>query len=773
MKIVRETRTMSKVTYVIALLLFSSSILQAQISGFVKNEEREPMEFVHVGLYQLPDSILIAGQVTNAKGRYSFPHAPSENLILRFSFIGYETICVSCKDSQEVILKANDFILDEVVVKPDEIKSFGAKDKLLMPQNLKEKSSSALTALGEMPQFQLNRMSNILQTLDHQRILILIDGIQANESELMSLSAKEISYIEYFTQPPARFADNNVGAVVNIKTIKDRALGFNGFINSTNSLTTGYGTNTINAKWYQQNHQLSLSYFIDYRNLNDNRINQIFKYNIENDEITNELQGLPGSYKGEYHIIGGDYIHYNDDQYLFSAKARYSLNPGREVYKQNASIAKGVQPPLRGLATKDLSSRHDGFSLALYYNKKLKNTQELTTNIVGTYYNATSNNQISQNSEENKMDYSYDNRIRNNSNSIIIELLYSKSFAQSEFSIGTRYSYKQLNQNYNENVFTNLNQQIFYLYSSLSGKVQSIIYNIGLGIEHSKQSYQDINSKHFTLFKPSLSVSYKISSSSSIRLNSLIQSNTPSIPQLTSDPIYLYYKYYSTGNPNLQPYYSFYNRLQYQYGHSSFYLNATIRHSYLHKPYMIFFTSLGDKVAKTWEHYNRVTLSGCDLNLQWSPFKFLKIQPSVSIVYTNAIKPDGSSLNDWLKHLSINTVFSYKSFSLLSNWGSSYTNLQGDITEKRMPFFFSELSYSKNNIYVSLQYIHNPNPVVLYSNNDLMNYKEETIWNNFQNLLAVSFRYNFTMGKNKAHKASVKLNNQDNVTGLTYDAIAK
>ena len=101
------------------------------------------------------------------------------------------------------------------------------------------------------------------------------------------------------------------------------------------------------------------------------------------------------------------------------------------------------------------------------------------------------------------------------------------------------------------------------------------------------------------------------------------------------------------------------------------------------------------------------------------------------------------------------------------------TDLLGDVTEKKKAYVFSELSYSKNNVYVALQYIHNPKPSVIYSNNSLMNFKEETIWNNFQNLFAINFRYNFTIGRKKSINGLTKLNNQDNVSGLTNDATAK
>ena len=242
---------MNKFVFII-VLLFSCKVLNAQISGVIIDEEKQPVEFATIGLYQIPDSVLIAGTVSNNKGYFSFPNTVSQQLILKISSVGYETIYLAAKSHQEIILKQYSEELQGVVISAREIETFGSKDKLLIPQSLKERASSALAALGEMPQFQLNRISNILQTADRQNILILIDGIQANENDLMALPAKRIRRVEYFTQPPVRFANKNVGAVLSVVTIKEKDSGVNSFINAVNSFTTGYGTNTINAKWYTQ-----------------------------------------------------------------------------------------------------------------------------------------------------------------------------------------------------------------------------------------------------------------------------------------------------------------------------------------------------------------------------------------------------------------------------------------------------------------------------------------------------------------------------------------
>ena len=46
------------------------------------------------------------------------------------------------------------------------------------------------------------------------------------------------------------------------------------------------------------------------------------------------------------------------------------------------------------------------------------------------------------------------------------------------------------------------------------------------------------------------------------------------------------------------------------------------------------------------------------------------------------------------------------------------------------------------------------------------NYSEETIWNNFRNLVSLKFTYYFYKGKSRSH-AGKRINNSGNDSGLT------
>lgn len=80
--------------------------------------------------------------------------------------------------------------------------------------------------------------------------------------------------------------------------------------------------------------------------------------------------------------------------------------------------------------------------------------------------------------------------------------------------------------------------------------------------------------------------------------------------------------------------------------------------------------------------------------------------------------------------------------------------------------------YKFKNMSFGLEYIHNPYPTKVYANIKGFNYSEETIWNNFRNLVSLKFTYYFYKGKSRGH-AGKRISNSDNDSGLTQSNTAK
>ena len=155
-----------------------------------------------------------------ADGTFNLPAEEDEEYALQFSFIGYEIITKLCRvgDLGKIVMKEDAQQLEEVVVTSQVLKTFGNKDQLFLTENARKTGNNALDAIASLPQFKQGAGSSELTTTDNKTILILVDGIRSSSRELMLLKADDIKSISYYSNPPARYAHENVGAVIDVAT---------------------------------------------------------------------------------------------------------------------------------------------------------------------------------------------------------------------------------------------------------------------------------------------------------------------------------------------------------------------------------------------------------------------------------------------------------------------------------------------------------------------------------------------------------------------------
>lgn len=665
--------------------------------------------------------------------------------------------------------------LKEVIVTANMVEAFASKDKIIIPSSIKKYASSGYEAISQLPQFSENIINNTLMTLDRKSVKILLNGIESSERELLSILASDILRVEYFTNPPARYANLNFGAVLNVITVNNRISGSDYFINTKNSVVTGYGTNIASAKFYNKNNVFDISYFVDYRRLNKNRINQFFKYQICDTNYINNYWGENGLYKGEYHSAQMKYLNLQKDGSVFSSKFNYSFNPGKQKNIQKSYVSYDDQLFDEGLTYKNVKSGYNAYSTDIYYNKKLKNDQSLLLNLVGTYYDSYSDNSLRREMSNNTDNFYYNNNVRNISWSVIGELMYEKKIKDHMLVSGFRFYEKLLNQDNNEDLNSEVNQQLYYLYAGLNGHLSKIKYSFDIGGEANSNKMNGIENLRTTFFtiKPSLSASYNLTKQSFLRFTGKVHSIVPEASMLTLSPVYLNYRYMSIGNSSLKPYYLLQNVLQYQMNSTNLYLSTSVKYNYSFNPFMPAFAEYEDIIIKTMQYKSRSYFAGYDLSLRWSPWNWLAIQPYFSVAYTEVKNKDGSSFADFTKLASLTVSLMYKMFKLTMQGRSSYNNLDGDILEKRGAYFSGELSYVNKRFNAGIQYVHNPTPTTISSKSKIIDLHEKTIWGNFNNLIVLKASYSFSVGKKNNIKFNQRISNTDSDSGLREDAKAK
>lgn len=168
---------------------------------------------------------------------------------------------------------ADTLLLDAVVVTPRVLNTFGNKESIELGEDARKIGNNALDAIGSLPQFKTNASSGDLMTVDNKSILVLIDGIRRSTRDLMILRSEDIRKIQLYSNPPARYAHENIGAVIDVTTRKKTDRLYRVYLDTKNGVTTGYGTDMLSLAYMDSLNMVTAAYFIDYRALKDNRMN--------------------------------------------------------------------------------------------------------------------------------------------------------------------------------------------------------------------------------------------------------------------------------------------------------------------------------------------------------------------------------------------------------------------------------------------------------------------------------------------------------------------
>jgi hypothetical protein len=119
-------------------------------------ESKQPIEFASVAIYKIPDTVLITGTITNAKGEFVLNKMISGKYIIKSSFVGYQTGSTNVEISkasvnllEPIYLTASALSLNEVQVTAtrNEKQVTIEKTKINVAQNISSVSGNVTEVL--------------------------------------------------------------------------------------------------------------------------------------------------------------------------------------------------------------------------------------------------------------------------------------------------------------------------------------------------------------------------------------------------------------------------------------------------------------------------------------------------------------------------------------------------------------------------------------------------------------------------------------------------
>jgi hypothetical protein len=264
---------LSKTTLLLLLATFAIPSLYGQeptlkLSGRIVGEDAKPLPRATVALLN-PKQQELAKTAADSTGHFLLRYSVTDSCILVVSFSGYSEyrsgpFAPVTKEMGNIQLLAAAQALQEVVIeaKQNLIEASTNTITYNVSKSIDAQGVSALEALKKAPGVYVNTDNTI--TLNGKAgVLILLDGRQTYLSGkeiadlLNAMPASSLKSIEIMNSPTARYDASGSSGIINIKTSKSQAKGFNA------TVTTGiaYGV------FVRQNQDLNFNYRKDRFNI--------------------------------------------------------------------------------------------------------------------------------------------------------------------------------------------------------------------------------------------------------------------------------------------------------------------------------------------------------------------------------------------------------------------------------------------------------------------------------------------------------------------------
>ncbi len=212
----------------------------------LEQETQQPLEYVNVVIYNMPDSSLVAGTISKADGSFEITSKNPGMYYLTADFIGYKKQFVN-----KIMLKPGsesynigELLLHQTNVGIDEIEVVGERpfvsyqiDKKVVEvsKNPLAQGGTAVEALENVPSIETDMEGNV-SVRGSSEFTVLIDGRQSpisGSDALKQIPASAIDKIEIITNPSVKYDPDGTAGIINVITKKGKLKGHSLVLNGS------------------------------------------------------------------------------------------------------------------------------------------------------------------------------------------------------------------------------------------------------------------------------------------------------------------------------------------------------------------------------------------------------------------------------------------------------------------------------------------------------------------------------------------------------------
>ncbi|MGN0029086.1 MAG: carboxypeptidase-like regulatory domain-containing protein [Marinilabiliaceae bacterium] len=378
---------------ILALTVAQQAKGQVSLCGDVTDEDGVAAQFVNVALFAAADtSAVLCGGVTDCDGHFALRAVRPGNYVVALSAVGYETSrqdvrlrmpSAGTSVRKAMVIRRAEVKIDEVTATASRKSEAAGKSTYTFSQSQIGRSRHAADLISGIEELRIDPQTDRLALTSAKpgELMILINGVAATDEDLKAVPPAKVVRCEYYSLPPARYA--SVAAVVNVVT-KPLDDGWACGADATSALSTGFVNASAYARFFRGNHQFGLDYLLSLRDYDDRRSSTSYAFGLSD-----------GSYSYDSEVR--DAFGYADNQ--IRLKYLYSTSDGtafQAIFKPDfrRQWADGDAFAILSLPREYLSAsgftygrnKTFGPSLDLYYSRRVRGTDRLDVNVVGTYF---------------------------------------------------------------------------------------------------------------------------------------------------------------------------------------------------------------------------------------------------------------------------------------------------------------------------------------------------------------------------------------------------
>ncbi|TRX48560.1 TonB-dependent receptor [Fulvivirga sp. M361] len=220
--------------FLVGMLLTVTYVAKSQeLNGRVIDfAQGEPLEYASIALYNLSDSGLVAGVITDEQGTFSIKGMKEGSYYLIGQFLGYEPLTISdikLKQDQHLNLgtlklEPNQKLLKEIEITGEKLTAIHKIDRQVYTAEKFQtaRGGTATDLIRNMPSVSVDALGNI-SVRGATGFVVLLNGkpIQTDATTVLNqLPANAIENIELITVPSAKYDPEGKGGIINILTKK-------------------------------------------------------------------------------------------------------------------------------------------------------------------------------------------------------------------------------------------------------------------------------------------------------------------------------------------------------------------------------------------------------------------------------------------------------------------------------------------------------------------------------------------------------------------------